>query len=57
MGKFGGHGLSVLENNLSSGKYCFRYARVCGWNNEKAPHSVGKQLHLCHQTSSSVWLE
>ena len=28
-----------------------------GWNNEKAPHSVGKQLHLCHQTSTSVWLE
>ena len=47
-GDYGGHELSVLPKiNLSPGRYCLRYSRVLGWNNEEPLHSVRKQLCSC----------
>ena len=56
MGKFGGHGLSSSKITCPPESTVLD-TRECAVGIMKATHSVGKQLHLCHETSSSVWLE
>ena len=57
-GEYGGHKLSVLPKiNLSPGRYCLRYSRVHGWNNEEPLNLVGKQLYSCQLTPLYGWNE